>query len=174
MSKRDYYEVLGVSREADAAALKKAFRKKAMEFHPDKNPGDKEAEKKFKEIGEAYDVLKDEQKRAAYDRFGHDAFANGMGGGGHPGAGAGGFDFSGSFSDIFDDLFGGGFSQARQGGRGGSGAARGADLRYNLSISLEEAFAGKQKNINVTTSVSCGDCNGSGSEKGTQPETCPT
>lgn len=176
MSKRDYYELLGVSKDADASELKKAYRKKAMKYHPDQNPDDSDAERKFKEVNEAYDVLKDEQKRAAYDRFGHDAFENGMGGAGGPGAGAAGFDFSGSFSDIFDDLFGGGgggFGGRPGGGRQG-GAMRGADLRYNLTIGLEEAFTGKKRNIKVTTSVECDGCKGSGSEKGSEPETCPT
>lgn len=172
MSKRDYYEILGVSRDADEKALKSAYRKLAMQYHPDKNPDDKEAESRFKEINEAYDVLKDEQKRAAYDRYGHDAFTNGMGGAG--GAGAAGFDFGSSFSDIFDDLFGGGFSQARGGAAGGGGAMRGADLRYNLTISLEDAFRGKQQQISVTTSVECGSCKGTGGEKGSQPVSCTT
>lgn len=169
----DYYQILGVDRNADAKALKSAYRKLAMQYHPDKNPGDEAAEKKFKEISEAYDVLKDEQKRAAYDRYGHEAFQQGMGAAG--GAGAGGFDFSGgSFSDIFEDLFGG-FGGARQasGGRS-SGMARGADLRHNLNITLEEAYKGKQRQVKVTTSDTCNACDGSGAEKGTKPETCPT
>lgn len=169
---QDYYQLLGVERGADEAELKKAYRKLAMQYHPDRNPGDAEAEKKFKEISEAYDVLKDEQKRAAYDRYGHAAFAGGGGGGAH----AGGFDFSSNFSDIFEDLFGN-FTGAR--GRGGhtagaSGAARGADLRYNLDVSLDDAYKGKQQPIKITTSVSCESCNGSGAEKGTAPEECPT
>ncbi|HEU5047616.1 MAG TPA: molecular chaperone DnaJ [Rickettsiales bacterium] len=175
--KRDYYEVLGVSRNADADALKKAYRKLAMQFHPDKNPGDKQAEQKFKELNEAYDVLRDDQKRAAYDRFGHQAFENGMGGGrggGHPGAGAAGFDFSSSFADIFEDFFGGG-SGMGGGARSGAGSqARGSDLRYNLTISLEDAFKGKQENIKITTSVGCDACQGSGAEAGSKPITCPT
>src|SRR5689334_17809706 len=150
--KRDYYEALGVSRNADADALKKAYRKLAMQYHPDKNPGDKQAEQKFKEISEAYDVLRDDQKRAAYDRFGHQAFEGGMGGGrGGSGAGASGFDFSSSFADIFEDFFGGGgMGGGAQGGA--SSQARGSDLRYNLAISLEDAFKGKQENIKITTS----------------------
>ncbi len=173
----DYYTILGVSRGADDAAIKKAYRKLAMQYHPDRNAGDDAAEKKFKEINEAYDVLKDDQKRAAYDRYGHDAFVSGMGGGGGAGPGAAGFDFSSSFSDIFDDLFGE-FGMGRHPGGGGerrsSGAARGADLRYNLDISLEDAFKGKQQSIKITTSVTCDACDGSGAEKGTKPEICPT
>ncbi len=165
--KRDYYETLGVEKGVGADDLKKAFRKKAMEFHPDRNPGDTTAEAKFKEINEAYDVLKDEQKRAAYDRFGHAAFENGHGGGGG-GFRAGGFDASG-FADIFDEMFGD--FMGRRGG--GQGRGRGSDLRFNLEISLEEAFAGKQTNIRVPSSVQCEDCNGTGGEKGAQPITCP-
>lgn len=172
----DFYKMLGVSRDADAKQIKSAYRKLAMKYHPDQNQGDEEAEKKFKEISQAYEVLKDEQKRAAYDRYGHEAFQQGMGGGG---AGMGGFDFGGaSFSDIFEDLFGGGGggfgggAGARTSGRGG--AARGADLRHNLNISLEDAFKGKQSQVKVTTSVSCESCDGSGAEKGTKPESCDT
>ncbi|MBY0354480.1 MAG: molecular chaperone DnaJ [Rickettsiales bacterium] len=179
MAKRDYYEILGVARDADAETMKKAFRKRAMLHHPDRNQGDADAEKKFKELNEAYDVLKDEQKRAAYDRFGHQAFEGGMGS--SAGAGAQGFDFSGSFSDIFDDLFGD-FTGQRRRGAGGNGAesqqqqarARGSDLRYNLQISLEDAFKGKSQTITLSTSVACESCNGSGAEKGSEPVTCPT
>ena len=169
MSKRDYYDVLGVKRDVSAEELKKTFRKLAMKYHPDRNPDDPEAEKKFKEINEAYDVLKDEQKRAAYDRMGHAAFEGGR-------AGAGGFDFSSAFSDIFDDLFSDFTGARRRGGGAGAetSAQRGADLRYNLQVSLEEAFRGKQQNITVSTSVSCGECQGSGGEKGSAPATCPT
>lgn len=167
---KDYYEILGVSKGASDDELKKAYRKLAMKYHPDKNPGDKAAEDKFKEISHAFDVLSDAQKRAAYDRYGHDAFnQGGMGGAG--GAGMGGFDFSGSFSDIFEDLFGG-----MGGGRsrgGAQSAQRGADLRYNLQVSLEEAFAGKQESIKVATAVSCTSCSGTGAEKGSKPEMCP-
>lgn len=169
MAKQDYYEVLGVARGASADEIKKSYRKLAMQLHPDRNPGNADAEKKFKEINEAYDVLKDDEKRAAYDRFGHSAFE---GPGGSPGAG--GFDFSGSFSDIFEDLFGE-FTGKRRGGSAGPGGAassRGADLRYNLQISLEDAFKGKQQQINVTTSAPCDECEGSGSEKGSKPVTC--
>lgn len=170
----DYYSILGISRGADESELKKAYRKLAMKYHPDRNPDDKEAEKKFKEINEAYDVLKDEQKRAAYDRYGHDAFQNGMSGGGAGAgsAGMGGFDFA----DIFDDLFGG-FGGARGGATGtsgASGAARGSDLRYNLDVTLEDAFKGKQQTVTITTSVSCDACDGSGAEKGSEAENCPT
>ncbi len=177
MAKRDYYETLGVSKGASADELKKAYRKLAMEYHPDRNAGNAEAEKKFKEISEAYEVLKDDDKRAAYDRFGHSAFEGGMGGGG---AGAGGFDFNGNFSDIFEDLFSEFTGGRRRGGGAGAGAqgsgvgSRGADLRYNLQISLEEAFRGKQQNITVTTSAACEECEGSGGEKGAKPIECTT
>lgn len=173
MSKRDYYETLGVARGASTDELKKAYRKLAMKYHPDRNSGDAESEKKFKEINEAYDILKDDTKRASYDRFGHSAFEGGGGGGRN----SGGFDFSGGFSDIFDDLFSE-FTGGRKRGGGGSAeqtsAQRGADLRYNMQISLEDAFKGKQQNITISTSVGCGECNGSGSEKGSAPVGCPT
>jgi molecular chaperone DnaJ len=173
---QDYYTTLGVSRNADETELKKAYRKLAMQFHPDKNPDNKDAEQKFKEINQAYDTLKDPQKRAAYDRYGHEAYESGMGSGG--GAGAGGFDFTSNFADIFEDLFGdfGGRGRRGGGGAGGqpTGAARGADLRYNLEVTLEEAFRGKQPTITLTTSVTCNSCDGSGAEKGTAPENCPT
>ncbi len=169
MAKQDYYELLGVAKGASADDLKKAYRKLAMQYHPDQNPGNKEAETKFKAINEAYDVLKDDQKRAAYDRFGHQAFEGGMGG---AGAGGGGFDFSGSFSDIFEDLFGG--MGGRRGQQRRGGAQRGSDLRYNMEISLEDAFKGKQESIKITTSVNCDVCSGSGAEKGSKPETCGT
>ena len=175
----DFYTLLGVAKGANDDELKKAYRKLAMQYHPDRNAGNATAEKKFKAINEAYDVLKDPQKRAAYDRFGHDAFTNnGMGNASNGGGGgAPGFEFSGSFSDIFEDLFSeftGG--RKRQAGGGASaqqsGGARGSDLRYNLDISLEDAFRGKQQTIKVTTSGQCDSCNGSGAEKGSQPETC--
>lgn len=173
----DYYSILGVKKGAGDDELKKAYRKLAMDYHPDRNADNKDAEKKFKAINEAYDVLKDAQKRAAYDRYGHDAFTGGMNQAGqHPGTA--GFDFAGgSFSDIFEDLFSE-FTSGKRGGRSGGGdvssAARGSDLRYNLEISLEDAFRGKQQTIKVTTSAACETCSGSGAEKGTSPETCPT
>lgn len=171
-AKQDYYELLGVSKTASAEELKKAYRKLAMQYHPDKNPGDKEAEAKFKTVSEAYDVLKDEQKRAAYDRYGHQAF-EGMGAG-NAGGGAAGFDFGSSFADIFDDLFGGmgGGQQQRRGQQ--QGPARGSDLRYDQEITLEDAFRGKQQSIKITTSVACEPCHGSGAEKGSKPVECPT
>src|SRR4051812_26180244 len=170
MAKQDYYELLGVAKSASADDLKKAYRKLAMQYHPDRNPGDKEAEHKFKEINEAYDVLKDEQKRSAYDRFGHQAFEGGRAG--PAGAGAGGFDFNfgSGFADIFDEMFG----EFMGGRRGGPASGRGADLRYNLEITLEDAFAGSQATVRVPTSVVCEACSGSGAESGTQPVTCPT
>ena len=168
MSKRDYYELLGVSRDASKDDLKKEYRKLAMKYHPDRNPGDEEAERRFKELSQAYEVLKDDQKRAAYDRYGHQAFENGMGGGGG-GAGAAGFDFGDGFADIFEGIFGG-----RRGAASASANTRGADLRYNLAISMEDAFKGAQKTITVTTSVLCDSCEGSGGEKGSKPANCPT
>ncbi|MFZ4540576.1 MAG: molecular chaperone DnaJ [Rickettsiales bacterium] len=170
----DFYTTLGVSKSASEDDLKKAYRKLAMQYHPDRNAGNAEAEKKFKAVSEAYDVLKDPQKRAAYDRFGHDAFAGGMGGGGGAG-GFSGFSGGGNFSDIFEDLFS--EFTGRRGGGGGpqqSSAARGSDLRYNLDIELEDAYKGKQQTIKVTTSAACESCHGAGSEKGSAPETCPT
>ncbi len=167
MAKADYYDTLGVARGASAEDIKKSYRKLAMQHHPDRNPGDKTAEHKFKEINEAYDVLKDDQKRAAYDRFGHAAFdANGAAAGFR----AGGFDFTTGFADIFDEMFG----EFTGGRRRGAGAARGSDLRYNLEISLEEAFRGAQAKIRVPTAVACEACGGSGSEGGAQAATCAT
>ncbi|MDE1149106.1 MAG: molecular chaperone DnaJ [Azospirillaceae bacterium] len=168
MAKQDYYELLGVAKTATADDLKKAYRKLAMQYHPDRNQGDKAAEQKFKEVSEAYEVLKDEQKRAAYDRFGHAAFENG---GGRPGAGPGGFDFGSGFADIFEEMFGD-FMGGRRGGPQGPG--RGSDLRYNLEISLEDAFKGSSTTVRVPTSVACDVCSGTGAESGTQPVTCPT
>ncbi|SHF45293.1 molecular chaperone DnaJ [Litoreibacter ascidiaceicola] len=170
MAKRDYYEVLGVARGASADELKKAYRTKAKELHPDRNSDNPNAESQFKEANEAYEVLKDADKKAAYDRYGHAAFENGMGGGGQR---HGNGDFSSAFSDVFEDLFGdfmGGGAQ--RGGR--QRATRGSDLRYNLRISLEDAYAGLQKTITVPTSVSCEGCDGSGAEGGAEPQTCPT
>jgi len=161
MAKRDYYEVLGVQRGCGDTELKAAFRKLAMKYHPDRNPGDKDCEHHFKEVNEAYEVLKDGEKRAAYDRFGHAAFE---------GAGAGfGADFASTFADIFDDFFG------MSGRRGrGSGRERGADLRYNMEITLEEAFYGKTAQVRIPTSVTCETCSGSGAKAGTKPKPCPT
>ena len=164
MAKRDYYEILGVQRTATDAEMKASYRKLAMKWHPDRNPGDKDCEHHFKEINEAYDVLKDEQKRAAYDRFGHAAFEHGGGGQAH-GFGA---DFASSFSDIFEDLFGMAGGRRRSGGR-----ERGADLRYNMEISLEEAFSGKTAQIRIPTPVTCEACSGTGAEAGTKPKACP-
>ena len=170
MSKRDYYEVLGVSRDADEKELKSAFRKLAKQYHPDANPGDEKAEQKFKEIAEAYEVLKNPQHREAYNRFGHAAFE---GGGGPGGPGGFGPEFSSSMSDIFEDLFGEFMGGRRQGGgRRGSGASRGSDLRYNMEISLTEAYTGKSAQIRVPTSVTCETCSGQGSKPGSQPATC--
>ncbi|MEM1398413.1 MAG: molecular chaperone DnaJ [Pseudomonadota bacterium] len=168
MEKQDFYDMLGLAKGASEDELKRAYRKAAMAYHPDRNPGDEEAERKFKEINEAYDVLKDPQKRAAYDRFGHAAFENGGG----PGAGAGGFDFASGFSDIFEEVFGDFVGGGGRRGRAGGG--RGADLRYNLDISLEEAHTGRSVNIRVPTSIVCEVCAGSGTEGGSQPVTCPT
>ncbi|MEM8694320.1 MAG: molecular chaperone DnaJ [Pseudomonadota bacterium] len=176
MAKRDYYEVLGVSKGASADEIKKGYRKKAKELHPDRNADNPNAEAQFKEANEAYDVLKDADKKAAYDRFGHAAFEGGMGGaGGRPGGGFGGGqgDFGSAFSDVFDDLFGD-FMGGQRGGGGRQRAARGSDLRYNLRVSLEDAYAGLQKTINVPTSVQCDNCSGTGAEGGSEPTTCPT
>ena len=173
MAKRDYYDILGVPRTASEQELKSAFRKLAKEYHPDRNPGDKDAEQRFKDLNEAYEALKDPQKRAAYDRFGHAAFDHGMGGRGHPGGGFGP-DFASSMSDIFDDLFGEFMGGRRGGQRRGSTRERGADLRYNMEITLEEAFIGKAAEIRVPTSVACETCSGTGAKPGTKPSTCPT
>ncbi len=174
MAKRDYYDVLGAAKGADKDALKKAYRKKVKELHPDQNSDNPNAEEQFKEVNEAYDILKDPEKKAAYDRFGHAAFEGGTG----ASAGNGGFnrgghgDFGSAFSDVFDDLFGGftgggGRQRANQ-------ATRGSDLRYNLRVTLEEAFSGKQANISVPGSVSCDACSGTGAEGGAEPTSCPT
>ncbi|WP_108860554.1 molecular chaperone DnaJ [Ruegeria sp. Alg231-54] len=175
MSKRDYYDVLGVSKGASADEIKKGFRTKAKELHPDRNKDNPDSEAQFKEANEAYDVLRDAEKKAAYDRFGHAAFENGMGGSGRPGGGFGGQgDFSSAFSDVFDDLFGDFMGGQRGATGGGRRAARGSDLRYNLRVSLEEAFSGLQKTINVPAAVACSACDGSGAEGGVEPTTCPT
>jgi len=165
MAKRDYYEVLGVERGASEADLKKAYRRLAMKFHPDRNPGDKAAEESFKEANEAYEVLSDASKRAAYDQYGHAGVDPQMGGGG---PGFGGANFSDIFGDVFSDFFGGG----RGGGRGG--AQRGSDLRYTLELDLEEAVRGTTVSIRVPTLVNCKVCDGSGAKKGSSPISCPT
>lgn len=162
--KADFYETLGVQKGADEKELKSAFRKLAMQFHPDRNPGDASCEHKFKEINEAYETLKDPQKRAAYDRFGHAAFENGGMNGGGAGFAAGGF------ADIFEDIFGEMMGGGRR--RSSGGRERGADLRYNMEISLEEAYSGKTAQIHVPASLSCDECSGSGAKPGTQPVTC--
>jgi molecular chaperone DnaJ len=166
MSKRDYYEVLGAARDADEKALKAAYRKLAMKYHPDQNAGDAAAEEKFKEVGEAYAILSDPQKRAAYDRFGHGAFENGGSGGGSPfGQGV---DPEDVFQDLFAQVFGAsGFSNRRR-----AGPQRGGDLRYDLEVTLGEAFAGKEETLHVPKTVACKPCAGSGAAPGTQPETC--
>ncbi len=172
MSKRDYYEVLDCDRGADEVVLKTSYRKLAMKWHPDRNQGNPEAEIRFKEVNEAYEVLKDPQKRGAYDRFGHAAFENGGGGAGGPGFGN---DFASSFADIFDDLFGGNMGRGRGGGgNAGGGRGRGSDLRYNMDITLEEAYAGKAAQIKIPASVQCEACHGSGAKAGTQPKACRT
>ena len=172
MEKRDYYEVLGVAKSADGTVLKSAYRKLAMQFHPDRNPGDSDAEHRFKEISEAYDALKDPQKRAAYDRFGHAAFEGGLGGSraGGPGFGP---DFGASMSDMFEDIFGdfmGGGGRSRE----RPSRLRGSDLRYNLEISLEEAYSGETVEIRVPTMVGCETCEGSGAKPGTGSSQCRT
>ena len=171
MAKRDYYDILGISKGASPEEIKKGYRQKAKELHPDRNVDDPTAEAKFKEANEAHEVLKDPNKKAAYDRYGHAAFEGG--GGQRPGGGGNG-DFASAFSDVFDDLFG-----DFMGGRGGAAqgrarASRGNDLRYNMRISLEEAFSGQQKTINVPTAVGCTSCKGTGAEGGSEPQTCPT
>ncbi len=168
MSKRCFYEILSVAKVSSPEEIKGAYRKLAKELHPDRNPGDTECEHRFKEVNHAYDILKDPEKRAAYDRFGHAAFDGGMGNGhGHAG---GGFDFSSTFTDIFDDLFG----EMSGNRRGGRRQNRGADLRYNLEISLAEAFHGKRADLHVPGAVACEPCNGSGAEPGSKAETCET
>src|SRR3984893_8518177 len=164
MAKRDYYEILGVERGASDADLKTAYRKLAMKYHPDRNPGDSDAEHRFKELNEAYEVLKDGDKRSAYDRFGHAAFEQASGARGF------GPEFASSFADIFDDFFGmGGGRRGR-----GSGRERGADLRYNMELTLEEAHGGKSAQIRIPTSVACESCSGSGAKPGSKPKVCST
>ncbi len=170
MSKRDYYEVLGVQRNASEAELKKAYRRMAMKHHPDRNPDDKAAEANFKEAKEAHEVLSDAQKRAAYDQFGHAGVDPSMGGGGQGGAGGAGF--SDIFGDVFGDIFGGGGGGGRAGG--GSRVQRGSDLRYTLDLTLEQAVSGTTVKIKIPTSVTCHTCNGSGAKKGSTPKTCST
>ena len=167
--KADFYETLGVQKGADEKELKSAFRKLAMQFHPDRNPGDRSAEHKFREINEAYEALRDPQKRAAYDRFGHAAFENGSGGNGS----AFSADFAASMSNIFDDIFGD-FMGGRRTGNSRSGRERGADLRYNMEVTLEEAYAGKTAEIEVPTKIVCKTCSGSGAKRGSSPRVCPT
>ncbi|MDE1474333.1 molecular chaperone DnaJ [Xenorhabdus bovienii] len=165
MAKKDYYEVLGISKTTEEKEIKKAYKRLAMKYHPDRNQGDKEAESKFKEIKEAYEILTDAQKRAAYDQYGHAAFEQGGMGGGAGGFG-GGADFSDVFGDVFGDIFGGGRRQQR--------ASRGSDLRYNMDLTLEEAVRGVTKEIRIPTLESCDTCHGSGAKAGTSPETCST
>ncbi len=173
--KRDYYEVLGVSKKATAEEIKKAYRKLAIQYHPDKNPGDKKSEEKFKELSEAYEMLSDPQKRKAYDQFGHAASSMGGGGGG-PFAGgfggAGNADFGDIFGDIFGDLFGGGGGRGGSRGRGGRRARTGADLETQVDITFEEAHKGVEKVISINKRVDCETCHGSGAKPGTSPETC--
>ena len=168
-AKRDYYEVLGIGRDADDAAIKKAYRVLAKKYHPDMNPGDKEAEKKFKEASEAYAVLSDPEKRRQYDQFGHAAFEGGAGGAG----GFGGFDFNGAdFSDIFGDIFGDLFGGGRRGGRANNGPMKGANIRKSIRITFEEAVFGCEKELDLILKDPCEDCNGTGANPGTSPETC--
>ena len=168
-SKRDYYEVLGVSKDADDATLKKAYRQVAKKYHPDMNPGDAEAEKKFKEASEAYAVLSDPEKRRQYDQFGHAAFEGGAGGAG----GFGGFDFGGAdFSDIFGDIFGDLFGGSGRRGRGSQGPMKGMNIRKSVRITFEEAVFGCEKEIEVVLKDPCPKCSGTGAKQGTSPETC--
>jgi molecular chaperone DnaJ len=173
MAKRDFYDVLGVPKGSSPEELKKAYRSKAKELHPDRNSDNPNAEAQFKEVNEAYDVLKDADKKAAYDRYGHAAFEGGMGGGGQRGGGGNG-DFGSAFSDVFEDLFGDFMGRSGGGGGGRSRAQRGSDLRYNLRVSLEESFKGVQKSLSVPSSVACDTCRGTGAEGGSEPVTCPT
>ena len=165
MADKDYYEVLGVNKEASESDIKKSYRKLAMKYHPDTNKGNPKAEKKFKEINEAYEVLKDPEKKSSYDQFGHDAFKQG-GMGGSQGFG----DFSSGFGDIFEEFFGGGFGNSTSSRR----AARGSDVRYNMTISLQEAFLGKKTSIKIPSSINCDSCKGTGGAGGAKPTTCPS
>lgn len=177
----DYYQSLGVSKSASADDIKKAYRKLAMKYHPDRNKGDKAAEEKFKEINEAYETLKDPQKKAAYDQYGHDAYKNASSGGGfNPGAGGGFQDFhfdfggAGGFSDIFEDLFGSAMGGGGRQDRSERMEMRGSDMRYDATITLEEAFNGKDIELKLNTHVKCDDCHGTGSEGGVKPKVCPS
>ncbi|NDL61341.1 molecular chaperone DnaJ [Acerihabitans arboris] len=165
MAKKDYYEILGLPKDAEEREIKKAYKRLAMKFHPDRNPGNADAEAKFKEAKEAYEILTDAQKRAAYDQYGHAAFEQGGMGGGYGGGGAGGADFTDIFGDVFGDIFGGGRRQR---------ASRGSDLRYNMELTLEEAVRGVTKEIRIPTLEECDVCHGSGAKAGTSPITCPT
>lgn len=170
-TKRDYYDILGVDKNADAQAIKKAYRKLAMKYHPDRNPDNKEAEEKFKEVNEAYEVLSDENKRRTYDQFGHEG-VNGQGGFGGQGFGGQGFGgFEDIFGDVFGDIFGGGFGNSRTRRRG---PERGSDIRHSINISFEEAAFGKKTSIKLNRSEECSECNGSGAKVGTSKKTCPT
>lgn len=170
MAKRDYYEVLGVAKNASDDEIKKAYRKLAMKYHPDRNPDSKDAEEHFKEVKEAYEMLSDSQKRAAYDQYGHAGVDPNMGGAGAQGFGG----FADAFGDIFGDIFGQAAGGAARGGRGGPQVYRGAELRYSMEITLEQAAHGYDTQIRVPSWVSCEVCHGSGAKPGTQPETCPT
>ena len=167
MAKKDYYEVLGVERGADEKAIKRSYKKLAMQYHPDRTKGDKAKEEKFKEIQEAYEILGDKEKRAAYDQYGHAAFEQGGMGGGGFGGGFSGADFGDIFGDMFGDIFGGG-------GRGRQRVVRGEDLRYDIQITLEEAVKGTTKDIQINTLAHCDSCDGTGAEKGSKVETCPS
>ncbi len=166
MSKRDYYEVLGVERGASEDDLKKAYRRLAMKYHPDRNPDDADAEEKFKEASEAYEILTDPEKRQAYDQFGHAGVDPSQGG-------AGGFGFEGNFGDIFGDVFGDIFGGGRGGGRGANGVSRGSDLRYNMQLDLEQAVSGDTVEVRIPVLATCEDCDGTGAAPGTSPTTCP-
>ena len=173
MSKSDYYELLGCSKSASEAELKKAFRTKAKELHPDRNSGNESATEKFKQVNEAYEILRDPNKRAAYDRYGHAAFEGNMGSGFNSGQ-AGNGDFASAFSDVFEDLFGDFMGGQGSRATGSQRANRGADLRYNMRVNLEDAYSGKKTNIDIPTSVSCDTCSGTGAQSGASPTSCPT